>query len=118
FERIYFVNANVGFMIGYKSIYKTTDSGNTWSIDTIDLEPYVRLRDINFYDENYGLVVGDSGTIAYTDNGGESWTLQDSGTNEYLLSVKITSPTTAIVVGTNGTILRNFGPLGMVDNNL
>src|SRR5690606_9529707 len=29
-----------------------------------------------------------------------------------------TSPTTAIVVGTNGTILRNFGPLGMVDNNL
>lgn len=118
FKRIYFVNANVGFMIGYKSIYKTTDSGNTWSIDTIDLEPYVRLNDINFYDENYGLVVGDSGTIAYTDNGGESWTLQDSGTNEYLLSVKITSPTTAIVVGTNGTILRNFGPLGMVDNNL
>lgn len=110
-KRIYFVNENVGYVVGRRYIYKTTDAGNTWNVYETDFPN--ELQDIDFYDENHGFAVGGPSLILYTDNGGESWTLQDSGITQALNSVKMTSPTNAIVVGFNGTILRNFGTLGV-----
>ncbi len=113
-NRICFVNENIGYIAGDGSggILKTTDAGITWSIHETGTSNS-SLLDINFYDEDHGFAVGQSGLILYTDNGGASWTSQESGTTTRLNSVKMVSPTNAVVVGFNGTILRNFGTLGV-----
>ncbi len=119
FSRICFVNENIGYIAGDSSvgaaIWKTTDAGNSWILQNPGIIPGY-LIDIDFYDENHGFAVGLHGLILYTDNGGVSWTLQESGTTSRLNSVKMTSPTNAVVVGYNGTLLRNFGSLGLDDD--
>lgn len=50
------------------TLYKSTDGGDTWLHQTV---PSTRnLNAIFFYDETHGFVVGDSGLILYTPNGG------------------------------------------------
>ena len=112
-NRICFVNESIGYMAGDGSggVLKTTDAGSTWSVQYAGTGKS-SLLDINFYDENHGFAVGQLGLILYTDNGGESWTSQASGTTTRLNSVKMLSPANAVVVGHDGTLLRNFGTLG------
>ena len=122
-EKIFFVNQDVGFIIGFGNdwfnvIWKTENGGETWNVETLNTERYHYVRAIDFYDENHGIIVGDLGTIRYTENGGETWIIHNSGTNEYLRSVKMTSPTTAVAVGSNGTILKLLGTLGSEDKSL
>jgi hypothetical protein len=59
---IYFINANIGYIVGYNGlIFKTTDGGNTWLP-----EPKLTSNNLNsvfFISENLGWAVGDNGTI-------------------------------------------------------
>ncbi len=83
------------------------------------------LHDVDFADSLTGTAVGDAGTILRTTDGGQSWLLQHSGTNENLWAVHFTGPLAGTAVGTNGTILstldggeswvaRNSGTTGTV----
>jgi photosystem II stability/assembly factor-like uncharacterized protein len=45
------------------------------------------LEDIFFVDANNGWAVGENGIVLHTTNGGNSWDIQTSGTEEKLLSV-------------------------------
>jgi hypothetical protein len=60
---------------------------------------------VAFTDANTGTVVGSSGTILRTTNGGTTWTSQVSGTGNGLNGVSFVDANTGIVVGDNGTIL-------------
>jgi photosystem II stability/assembly factor-like uncharacterized protein len=53
-----------------------------------------------------GWAVGNYGAILRTEDGGHSWQLQPSGTNEHLLSVTFATPQSGWVVGWSGTILH------------
>ena len=53
-----------------------------------------------------GTVVGISGTILRTTNGGTNWISQSSGTIEYLRDVSFSDANIGTVVGSVGTILR------------
>lgn len=64
------------------------------------------LFDVHFVDAQTGWVVGDAGTILKTDNGGEMWTPQSSGTSERLYSVQFTDSQTGWAVGFGGIILK------------
>jgi photosystem II stability/assembly factor-like uncharacterized protein len=64
------------------------------------------LHGISFTDVNTGTVVGDSGTILRTTNGGSLWTSQSSGTTESFYGVSFTDANHGTVVGGSGTILR------------
>jgi len=70
---IYFVNENVGYIVGTNGrIFKTSDGGNTWLPEiaiTIN-----NLNAVFFLSENLGWVVGDFGTILryYIDDTGIS----------------------------------------------
>jgi photosystem II stability/assembly factor-like uncharacterized protein len=64
------------------------------------------LRAVSFTDANHGTVVGDSGTILRTTNGGTAWTSQTSGTTQSLHGVCFTDLNTGTIVGDSGTILR------------
>src|SRR6266576_955911 len=64
------------------------------------------LRGASFVDANTGTVVGEYGTIVRTTDGGNSWTIQASGTTETLWAVSFTDVTNGTAVGEGGTILR------------
>ncbi|MCH7972327.1 MAG: T9SS type A sorting domain-containing protein [Bacteroidetes bacterium] len=64
------------------------------------------LSGVSFTDANNGTVVGGSGTILRTTDGGTTWVIQTSGTTEALFAVSFTDANNGIAVGVSGTILR------------
>jgi len=57
-------------------------------------------------DPNTVVAVGGFGTILRTTDGGDSWTLQPSGTTENLFGVSFVDANTGTAVGDHETILR------------
>src|SRR5258707_4835165 len=64
------------------------------------------LRGAAFVDANTGTVVGEYGTIVRTMDGGNSWTLQASGTTQTLWAVSFTDANNGTAVGEGGTRVR------------
>src|SRR6266446_357618 len=64
------------------------------------------LRGAAFVDANTGTVVGEYGTIVRTTDGGNSWTIQASGTTETLWAVSFTDANHGTAVGEGGVIVR------------
>ncbi|MDZ7763803.1 MAG: YCF48-related protein [Melioribacteraceae bacterium] len=83
FDGLYFVNDQLGFAVAgkykFNYLYKTTDGGLTWAIkDSLNDGSNQRWYDLEFYDENVGVVVGNNaGTQRYTSDGGETWAVGD-----------------------------------------
>src|SRR5215468_5673484 len=63
------------------------------------------LRGASFVDANTGTVVGEHGTIVRTTDGGNSWTIQASGTTQTLWDVSFIDANNGTAVGEGGTIL-------------
>ena len=57
------------------------------SWDIIDVPTDRHLRSVYFTDSLYGWAVGDTGTIIHTNDGGETWIVQDAGTNNGIVDV-------------------------------
>jgi len=66
----------------------------------------VHLRDVHFISDYDGWVVGTSGTIANSDDGGITWDLQPRITSRALRGVHFTSANTGWAVGQYGTMMR------------
>ncbi len=64
------------------------------------------LNGVYFSSNTTGIVVGQSGTILRTVNGGTNWTSVSSGTNVHLFSVYFVDGNTGWVVGDVGVILK------------
>ena len=64
------------------------------------------LRDVCFVDANIGTAVGYYGTIVRTTDGGNSWTIQQSGTSLDLWGVSFSDASNGTAVGAGGMILR------------
>ncbi|OHD07470.1 MAG: hypothetical protein A2Y34_04820 [Spirochaetes bacterium GWC1_27_15] len=65
-----------GWICGKKTIFKSTDSGDTWQPKEIKINGEViktSLIKLNFIDANNGLVVSQSGSIYQTKDGGDTW---------------------------------------------
>ena len=62
-----------GYAVGWEGyMIKTTDGGDTWEEITIENNIW-ELTDVEFYDEENGVVIGDE-TAWVTSDGGETWT--------------------------------------------
>ncbi len=81
---VYFVNDNVGWVVGYEgSIFKTSDAGQSWLDQSINLAN-LYFFDVFFIDEDNGWIVGHYsvhlggywGIIYRTNDGGENWNEQ------------------------------------------
>ena len=76
---VFFVDENIGYMVGGFNMFKTTDGGNLWtSISTIDS---VGVQDLFFINAQIGWFVFQdypnySGGVFKTTNGGITWNLQ------------------------------------------
>ncbi len=77
------------------------------------------LNGVCFTDASTGTVVGDSGTILRTTDGGTIWTVQTSGTSVPLYAVYFTHANTGTAVGASGIIIHtmNGGATWMGQSN-
>ncbi len=119
---ISFIDANLGFMTGGKSmgldssgnIYKSTNGGNNWSLVYNDHKGY--LNAVKFVSSNIGYAVGTldnivpyiiPGRIIRTTNSGNGWFIDTMFTSiSGLTSLYFTDLLTGYVVGSNGVILK------------
>lgn len=79
--------------------------GSPWTVQDADTD--TGFRDVAVVDGDTAWAVGTGGAIEHTDDGGETWTLQDSGVeNEALMGVAFVDEETGWAVGASGTIVR------------
>ena len=96
-------------------ILYTTNGGETWEQQFLDTIP---LSDVCFVDELNGWAVGLDGAILHTNDSGDSWDLQESGTLVNLHSVCFIDQNMGWICGDSGVILHtdNGGIVGVEDN--
>ena len=84
---IQFVDAQIGWAVGLPLqpghggqtyLTRTTDGGNTWEgvEDRVGVIVFNTLFDLDFVDRECGWVVGDTGHIWHTGDGGDTWEIQ------------------------------------------
>ncbi len=78
---------------------------NRW--DSQDSGTTENLRGVVFIDGNNGVVVGDSGTILRTTDGGANWNAVSSGTSDNLRDVVAATASNIVAVGENGAVARS-----------
>ncbi len=72
FIKICFLNSNIGFAFSWTEMFKTTNSGNNWSMITYDLYP----QDVTVINKDTMLAVqnsGFNGGVYRSTNGGINW---------------------------------------------
>lgn len=89
-------------------IYKTVDYGANWIEKTSGISVSQSFFDIYFKSATEGMVVGQSGVAYYTTNGGDTWTVQSTGTGNPLYAVHCAGAIWYISGG-NNTVLK-FSP--------
>ncbi|MEO8067659.1 MAG: YCF48-related protein [Flavobacteriales bacterium] len=106
FEAVHFIDENTGFLGGwYIAAFIRTDDG---AVSWYDLSngQFYHLYDLAFASATQALAVGWYGSIHHMYNGAdwvdESWT----GSNTVFYAADMLDDTTAIVVGSSGTLLR------------
>ncbi|MFZ5519432.1 MAG: YCF48-related protein [Candidatus Zhuqueibacterota bacterium] len=89
FGSIYFINSQLGWIVGVglprNIILKTSDGGQSWEVTPIGWG--FELGGICFVDSLHGWIAGGpvGGCVLYTNDGGKTWTSQDTGMGEGLL---------------------------------
>jgi len=117
--KVFFLDKNKGFTVGVDgTILKTVNGGSSWenvSIDCMTLLPVemmevgiisLNLYDILFLDENSGWIVGDSGTVLHSEDGGNEWKLTNIGPVPPLFSISFMNADKGWAVGQNGYSLK------------
>ncbi|MBI4945136.1 MAG: T9SS type A sorting domain-containing protein [Bacteroidetes bacterium] len=105
-----FINSTTGYAVGGDDnkqkgfVLKTTDGGNTWTIQT-DVTDRT-LNTVYFYNSSVGYVGGDNGRISKTVDGGATWTSCNYNTVQPITSIFFTSATTGVAVGWYGVIIK------------
>jgi photosystem II stability/assembly factor-like uncharacterized protein len=69
---VFFINSNVGFAVGKKSIIRTTNAGVTWDVKVMN-DISGDMRHVRFFDEMNGLILSTWGIMLRTTDGGDSW---------------------------------------------
>jgi photosystem II stability/assembly factor-like uncharacterized protein len=73
-----FTDTSIVYICGFSNVYKSIDTGNTWLKEIVPTKQL--LKSLSFFTHNRGFVVGDSGAIFYTANGGIT-SVQNTGPN-------------------------------------
>jgi len=110
------VSQNLEFAVGSETvtpsgpypaiIVRSKDGGKTWDKKKPVGDTTAGFEGIAFTDSLHGTVVGTSGLIFRTIDGGDTWIKQESGVTGWLYSVSFTDSLTGTIVGSGGIILR------------
>lgn len=114
-----FANESNGIIIknndnNSREIFRTTNGGNNWF--TLDLITVNSFRQVQFVDENNGIIIGDQGNYFRTFDGGINWFQLPTNTLEWLYSVCFVNPDVGWAVGRNGKIIFTLNGAGGIPN--
>jgi len=105
-KSIFFLNNEYGFIItdGYPDSYfhTTSSGGSSWIMDTIK---GISINNIYFINDSIGCIIGSSGEILQTKDGGEIWHLNNMVTDNSLSGVFFINEDLGYLSGNRGTIL-------------
>jgi len=116
--RLHFINQNTGWFAGGKKlkdsagweswsmlIYRTDNRGKKWQLQRDTVYNGWPVKDIKFYDENFGISGGGFSHVMVTTDGGKHWIDDEiinrspkSGQADLVNNIEITSMTTAYVI--------------------
>lgn len=85
-------------------ISRSADSGDTWD-ETVQSNTDENLRDLLFFDDQFGFAIGENGHISRT-SGGSVWETQQKITENNLNALAKIDTARAFVVGDGGVILK------------
>ena len=115
---IFFLNETTGYVItsNYTDsfLYYTNDGGDSWNTDTIK---GFDLNNIYFNNDTVGYLVGSSGEILHTKDGGENWIINTMVTDNPLFGVYFKDNETGYVTGYRGTILYTDSLITRINRN-
>jgi len=116
FKCIQFFGDSVGYVSGGTwgagpSIIKTVNKGVSWQSLTLNLGSTKTIRDMKFISNDTGYIVGGddlylSYFIAKTTNGGQSWSILDSGTSYTFTKVFFLDALNGFVTSNDGKIFK------------
>jgi len=114
FYDVHFPTKAIGYAVGGAIttpsaggiVFKTQDSGKTWSKVPGALAAPNTLYGVHFVSKDTGYVVGNGGIIQVTTNGGTSWTKQISPVSTDLNKIYFPSKDVGYIVGKSGVILK------------
>ena len=109
-----FLNQNLGYLCGYEGVTKTTDGGVTFTEVGAGNFPFTELRDIHFFNENTGYVLGSySDAFAKTTDGGNTWVKSTTLPQDFYYDMVVFNEQRIIVSasysGTNNIYLTTDG---------
>lgn len=93
------------FKIIFIALFLTSYISAQWELQN-PLTPELNYRSAYFLNERIGYIVGDSGVIVRTIDGGDNWIIDLNSTSEILNSTFFIDSLTGWICGYNGTILR------------
>jgi predicted CXXCH cytochrome family protein len=111
---VQFIDSQTGYVVGDDGVVlKTTDGGSAWSawpvvylntsgVPTLLVSP---MRAVSFRDASTGWIAGDDGLVLFTDDGGVTWSAQQSGAGRFN-GVSAADGLGAHLVGDSGATLR------------
>lgn len=110
-ESVYFISLDTGFICGSDENYngiiiKTTDGGLTWS--ECSQPQSKRLFDIKFNNSEFGIAVGETGTVLKSYPDGNIWYDLTTGFHNNLRSTYFIDDYTGWAVGYNGSIIKTI----------
>jgi len=117
FDDVFFLNENLGWAANgyYSGVYKTTDGGANWTLQTTGamLGGTHYFRNIEFLDENIGFLGTLNQKFYKTTDGGTTWTqLLSTGTNgDYIWKLQILNSNNNVIFGASEAVTPNPGRL-------
>ncbi|MDH4158163.1 MAG: YCF48-related protein, partial [candidate division Zixibacteria bacterium] len=84
----------------------TADSGKSWHMPSVNPSGEVNLWSVAFVDPQNAWIVGDSGTILKTSDGGDIWIEQTCPVEAELHDVAFATTSTGWIAGSGGTLLK------------
>jgi photosystem II stability/assembly factor-like uncharacterized protein len=104
FAIVYFVDEYIGYAADQQTVYKTTDTGNTWQ--TV-FSGFISPSDIFFINDQLGWIKDKQAKIFITTNGGTNWVESKIPIGNYYSSykykVRFASPNNGVLVGPDGS---------------
>lgn len=103
FNKIQFINSQIGYAFKPNKVFKTIDSGITW--EEIFTNTSADIRSFHFVNGNLGYLVGHNSLIYRTIDGGENWVQLYIPNDSYKL-IKFRSIDEGYVLNNNGEMLK------------
>jgi photosystem II stability/assembly factor-like uncharacterized protein len=89
------------------NVMKSTDGGDSWTLQNSILGIKANFNCLSFLDENYGFCAGDSGRMIRTADGGSTWQLIDAKTSVKINGILDVDKNVVLAVNHVGNILRS-----------